>query len=293
MGLVQSLVSLCRSFSFLFLFRLIPWSAGAFCIHFPAWASKTHLRRCLRWGTFSDSRGHLQPTWTEQVPCWGFIGFLCKPRNISLFSLLYFLNCKILSLSLSLFLSFLPTPSSWGNHWIQPGLDPGKKPYKCDVCGKGFRVNGSLRTHWKIHTGEKPYKCDICGKAFRVKGSLTLHRKIHTGEKPYKCDVCGNAFSVNGRLVSHRHIRTGEKPYKCDLCGKAFSVNGSLRTHQKIHTGEKPYKCDVCGKAFSVNGGLPSHCKIHTEEKSYKCDVCGKAFTVNGRLTFHRKIHTG
>ena len=38
----------CRSFSFLFLFRLIPWSAGALCVHFPAWASKTHSRRCLR-----------------------------------------------------------------------------------------------------------------------------------------------------------------------------------------------------------------------------------------------------
>ena len=57
MGLAQSLVSPCPSFSFLFLFRLIPWSAGALCVHFPAWASKTHLRRCLRWGTFSYSRG--------------------------------------------------------------------------------------------------------------------------------------------------------------------------------------------------------------------------------------------
>ena len=33
------------------------------------------------------------------------LAFLRKPRNISLFSLLYFLDCKILSLSLSLFLS--------------------------------------------------------------------------------------------------------------------------------------------------------------------------------------------
>ena len=105
MGLAhRNLVSPCRSFSFLFLFRLIPWSAGALCVHFPAWASKTHSRRCPGWGTFSYSRGRLQPMWTEQVLCWGFIGFLRKPRNISLFSLLYFLNCKILSLSLSPFI---------------------------------------------------------------------------------------------------------------------------------------------------------------------------------------------
>ena len=106
MGLAHQALSprviLSLSFSF---FRLIPWSTGALCVHFPAWASKTHSRRCLRWGTSSYLRGRLQPTWTEQVPCWGFIGFLHKPRNISFFSLLYFLNCKILSLSLSLFLS--------------------------------------------------------------------------------------------------------------------------------------------------------------------------------------------
>ena len=127
MGLAhRSLVSPCCSFSFLFLFRLIPWSAGALCVHFPAWASETHSRRCLRWGTFSDSRGCLQPTWTEQVPCWGFIGFLHKPRNISLFSLLYFLNCKILSLSLSLFLSFSPNAVLPRESLVQPGLVPGK-----------------------------------------------------------------------------------------------------------------------------------------------------------------------
>ena len=107
------------------------WSAGALCVHFPAWASKTHSRRCLRWGTFHDSRGRLQPTWTEQVPCWSFIGFLSKPRNISLFSLFYFLNCKILSLSLSLFIypfadSVLPResldPTRAGPQYLSPWI---------------------------------------------------------------------------------------------------------------------------------------------------------------------------
>ena len=35
--------------------------------------------------TFTPSRGHLRPLWTEQALCRGFIGFLHKPRNISLF----------------------------------------------------------------------------------------------------------------------------------------------------------------------------------------------------------------
>ena len=34
---------------------------------------------------FTPSRGRLRPSWTEQALCRGYIGFLCKPRNISLF----------------------------------------------------------------------------------------------------------------------------------------------------------------------------------------------------------------
>jgi uncharacterized Zn-finger protein len=42
----------------------------------------------------------------------------------------------------------------------------GDKPYKCDICGKGFSVNGNLQTHIRTHTGDKPYTCDVCGKVF-------------------------------------------------------------------------------------------------------------------------------
>ena len=36
-----------------------------------AWASKTHSRRCLRWGTFRYSRGCLRPPWSELTWCHG------------------------------------------------------------------------------------------------------------------------------------------------------------------------------------------------------------------------------
>ena len=50
-------------------FRMNDWSMGALWDDLLAWASKTHLRRCLRWRTFSDSRERLWPLWSEQVWC--------------------------------------------------------------------------------------------------------------------------------------------------------------------------------------------------------------------------------
>ncbi len=48
-------------------FRTYNWSVGVLWDHLLAWASKTHSRRCLRWGTFSDSRGRLRPPWSDQT----------------------------------------------------------------------------------------------------------------------------------------------------------------------------------------------------------------------------------
>jgi len=63
--------------------RLFLWSTEVLCVHFPARASKTHSKRC------SVPSPHREGAWglCEQTKprARGFIGFLCKPRNISLF----------------------------------------------------------------------------------------------------------------------------------------------------------------------------------------------------------------
>ena len=63
--------------------RLFLWSAEALWVHFPAQASKTLPRRCSApsphqegsWGLHEQSKPRVR----------NFIGFLHKPRNISLF----------------------------------------------------------------------------------------------------------------------------------------------------------------------------------------------------------------
>ena len=86
LGLPMSFsLSLCLS-----LFRLIPWSTEALWAHFFAQASKTLSRRRSVSSLHREGTCGLREQSKSRVR--GFIGFLCKPRNISLFFLsLFFL----------------------------------------------------------------------------------------------------------------------------------------------------------------------------------------------------------
>ena len=129
-------------------------------------------------------------------------------------------------------------------------VQKGRKTFGCDVCGKRFTTQGSLKVHMRVHTGEKPFGCDVCGKRFSQKPNLKRHLSIHTGEKPFGCDVCGKRLSQKQHLKTHMRVHTGEKPFGCDVCGKRFSQKPNLKRHLSIHTGEKPFGFDDCGKIF-------------------------------------------
>ena len=81
--------SLSLSLSLCLFFRLIPWSAEALWVHFPARASKTLSRRR------SAPSPHREGTWglrEQSKPCAGALLAFCANQGISAsFSLLYFL----------------------------------------------------------------------------------------------------------------------------------------------------------------------------------------------------------
>ena len=62
-----------------------------------------------------------------------------------------------------------------------------------------------LRRHVEsVHEGKRPHKCNVCGKSFTEKKFMLKHiDTVHEGNKPFKCESCERTFAHKGNMKKH------------------------------------------------------------------------------------------
>ncbi|XP_073342396.1 uncharacterized protein [Pagrus major] len=248
----------------------------------------------------------------------------------------------------------LPLSCSHGESSVQK--DGPTNKHTCSFCNKKCESRCKMREHMHVHAGKKPFRCSVCLKKFRVNQSLKMHMtrmhkdQVNTSEtngvlswtvpleetednqedlispskdtskasnhnnvqrkpihdkKPsvvwkemgtrcsdgYTCLKCPKVTKSKYSLIEHFRTHTGEKPYKCDHCAAKFRSSWQLKIHKKKCTGLL-FQCEKCEKKFPSQAKYDKHVfKYHKDWRLF-CKICGKGFFLEGRLKNHMQGHT-
>lgn len=55
----------------------------------------------------------------------------------------------------------------------------GRPNTTCRICMKTFACYSALEIHYRSHTKERPFKCDVCDRGFSTKGNMKQHMLTH------------------------------------------------------------------------------------------------------------------
>ncbi|XP_054709186.1 sal-like protein 1 [Uloborus diversus] len=233
---------------------------------------------------------------------------------------------------------------------------PGRLSTTCRICYKTFACNSALEIHYRSHTKERPFKCNVCDRGFTTKGNMKQHLLTHKSKdlQPLLFASADNSVpdtetnsstnvmsprtsspitSANESNLSQASNHNTEKkeiippvptnflpvtttppapiispitqlPPVSVSSAPIKAIKTEIETGSKRHlpehvsttpgkksSGFPKHYCHTCHKPFSSASALQIHNRTHSGEKPFKCVVCGRAFTTKGNLKVHMNTH--
>ncbi|XP_041985625.1 zinc finger protein 525-like isoform X2 [Aricia agestis] len=89
-----------------------------------------------------------------------------------------------------------------------------KSKHTCKECGKNFVDERSLLWHGRLHAGEKPYKCQVCGRGFVSVNRRNQHALCSHTAPTRQCPLCPALFHLRSMVNTHIkrvHLRTNKR----------------------------------------------------------------------------------
>ncbi|XP_029782281.1 zinc finger protein 446 isoform X1 [Suricata suricatta] len=125
---------------------------------------------------------------------------------------------------------------------------PRRKPYTCELCGRGFDWKSVFVIHHRTHADGQAVRTPAPAvggvqkllPGSREPGAPRHPRRTPPGPRSYACEDCGRSFSWKSQLVIHRKSHTGQRRHHCGDCGRSFDWKSQLVIHRKSHRPEAP-----------------------------------------------------